>query len=342
MRINSFSPIPGILLTVLLSLLGASPLFAQRIMRISLENTERHVQVRMVRLFAERLSAQTGGTLKIEVYSRGSLYRDTDSLSAVAQGKVEMVVPGIWQLDPGVPDFAALMLPSVFGRDPAAVEALADGALGSKLNSRLEASGDYVVVGRWFDLGPLELFGVGRNIRSLDEIAGLSVRVANGRANEERLKVLGVEPVSISLSDFISYAERSLVDGVLTSYETIDSASLDRHGVTSSYEDDEYFGFYVPIVNRRFWAGLDEATRRAFASSWESVVPVEREEARRAQADAKAALVGRGMSVVVPNRDELARTRLRLLAAEDGIAARVGVSREILQILRSSFPQDRP
>jgi TRAP-type C4-dicarboxylate transport system substrate-binding protein len=221
-------------LVTLLLLLGTvyltPPLFAQKIMRVSLENTERHVQVRMVHLFAERLAAQTGGVLKIEVYSNGTLYRDSDSLSAVAQGKVEMVVPGIWQIDSGIPDFAALMLPSVFGRDPASIEALADGPLGKRLNARLEAADNYVVVGRWFDLGPLGLFGVTRKFRSLDEVAGLRIRVANGRTNEERIKALGGKPVSISLSDFPSYAERSLVDGVLSSYETIDSASLDRHG----------------------------------------------------------------------------------------------------------------
>ncbi|MDP3179597.1 MAG: TRAP transporter substrate-binding protein DctP [Spirochaetaceae bacterium] len=316
---------------------GTAPSSGPKLLRISLENPESHVQTRMVRIFAERLSSAVPGVFAIELHSGASLFRDADVLPALAQGKVEMAVPGIWQLDRYAPDAAALMLPSVFGRDEGELESLADGALGRRIAAQLEAAQSVRAIGRFMELGYLHLFGVKRALRGADALQGLSVRVAGGKANAERIAAMGALPIVIPPSDLRRYIEGGLVGALLSSYETVWSGGYDAWGVSSAYEDKEYFGFYIPLVGKDFWESLSPGSRAAIADAWESIAPASRAAAKEAQAAAAAELARRGMRIFRPDRAELETTRARLLELEDGIASRLGISAGALADLRAGI-----
>ncbi len=306
----------------------------RRIMRISLENKSGHVQVRMVERFVERLAARSGNELKIELYDDARLFRDADVVSALSLGKVEMAVPGIWQLDRFAPDFAALMLPSAFGYTEAEAARAVDGPFGAYLSSSLESALPLKVLGRWMELGGAQLFFVGRNVRDTE---GLRIRVPGGIANEERMRAFGSYPVAVAWPDLPSFIERGVVDAILTTYETIASAKLHEKGVGAVLEEDQYMAYYVPVLSRRFWSDLDESTRKSIADAWEETVDEARAEAQAAQAAAKRTLAEKGVRIQVASAAERAQKRAVLLGSESEIASRAHVSARAIELAATAF-----
>jgi len=187
-------------------------------LRISLENTAAHVQVLAVERFARDLQSGAAGRLLVEVYPEARLYRDRDVVAALAQGKVEMAVPGTWQLDRFEPAVGALLLPAFYGRPAAFGHQALAGPLGREIDRRLEASTGTLVLGRWLDLGPVHVFGVRRAILRHEDLAGLRIRIAGGVVNDLRLRALGAEPVLVPWPELPVRLAQGAADGVLSSF----------------------------------------------------------------------------------------------------------------------------
>lgn len=307
----------------------------QPLLRISLENAQDHVQVRVVQEFADVLTARTAGRLRVEVYPDAGLFRDRDVVRALYDGKVEMAVPGTWQLDRFEPSVGLLLLPVFYGRPSSYLHEQIDGELGAELDRRITESNGAVVLGRWIDLGPIHLFSVASPIRTHADIAGLKLRYAGGVVNELRLAALGAVPLPIAWPDFPEHLRRRSVDGVLTSYESIASAALWEAGIRYAFEDSQYFGRYVPLVSAGFWRRIPEDLRQIIATTWEEQVTLAREQAARAQERAKQTLQSHGVTVIVPTVAELDAARSRLLAAQPEMIERLGLDAEIISIIPS-------
>jgi C4-dicarboxylate-binding protein DctP len=304
---------------------------------VSVENVSAHFQAKATREFAEKLAARSAGELEVRYYDGAALYRDAEVVKRVAKGEVACAFPGLWQLDEMVPDTAVFMLPSVYGRSIAQMRELADGPLGVLVSKRVEEALGVVVIGPWLDAGYGQLFGAKLDIKEASDLLGMRIRVAGGRGNEERIRAFGASPVLIPFSDLPAYLKGGLLDGVLSTYETIDSAALDKQGLRSVLEDREYYPFYLPLVSRATWDAMSPKLRETVVACWREVVGSAREGSVAAQDKAKALLVARGLRVHVPGDDEIGRARAILLGEEGEIAARLSVSDEALGLLEKAF-----
>ncbi len=301
------------------------------VFRISVENSEDHVQTRGVLHFANELERRSHGRFRPEVYHSATLYRDRDVFRALAQGRVDMAVPGTWHISRFVPAVAAFLLPEFFGRDAEFVHQVSDGALGRVLSQRVEAALDVVVPGRWYDLGPAHLYFVDRSVTDHRQLRGLTVRVAGGRGNEMRIAALGGSPLSIAWGDLPEYLRSGAVDGVLTSHETVRSGQLWEYGITSGLEDHQYFPQYIPIIQRSFWDGLNQDDQLLISRVWEATVDRQRTEAADAQRRAQSILATRGITITsVPER-EIATIRSRLKEQQETMAINLGIPADILE-----------
>jgi len=318
----------------LLLFLSSTHLFSEPLMRISVENTPTHVQTRAVQRFAEKLQTRLEGRLKVEFYPGAALFRDQDVLGGMARGRVEMAVPGTWQIDKRIPGVGLFLLPEFFGQDGELNYRIMDSPLGEKIVESIENGLGVKVLGGWIDLGPAQLFSCGEPLTGYGDMAGKTVRVAGGLGNERRIAYLGGDPVVIAFPDLPYHLEQGKVQGVLTTYETVRSASLWDYGITSVFEDNEYFAQYVPMVAEEFWNRLPGDIRGIIIETWQEGVAEARAEARYAQGEAKNAFVEAGGQVVLPGRDYLSERREALMERSGDIAAAIGIPPEMREGLR--------
>lgn len=307
--------------------------------RISSENPSTHFQGRALRRFADLLTQRSGTLLKVEFYDGASLFRDRDALGAMARGDLEIAAPGLWQFDASVPDTAVWMLPEVYAQNIDWVRNLTDGALGQRISDEIETITGATVLGPWLDVGYGHIFSVEGKIKSSADISGKRIRVAGGKAHEERIRALGGKPIPIPLSDVSFYIQQNLIDGILSTYETVDTAGLDSFGLKTALEDREYYPFYIPLAAKGFWRKLDPAQKMLIESTWNEVVHEFREEAVKAQEEAKARLISRGLTVYTPSARKIRDIRQKLVAQESVMTEKVHISPEIFDMYRKTTQQ---
>lgn len=301
-------------------------------LRLSTENGPDHVQTRIVQRFVERVRAAAAGRIEIDFQPGARLFRDADVLRALRVGQVEMAVPGIWQLDRIEPAFALFLMPQFYGLGSAANYRVRDGALGQLASQRLDANLRLHVLGRWIDLGFAHVFTVEPPVQSERDLTGLRIRLPGGEPSLWRLAELGARPQVIPWPDVPNALRLRLIDGLVSTYEGVESAGLMRFGLRHVYEDSAYFAQYVPIVAGGFWARLDPDLQRLLSESWEAEVDEARALAAREQAEARAQLMTQGLRVVVPSAALLAETRRQLVARQGKLAIQLGIEPALLRM----------
>lgn len=300
-------------------------------LRISLDTNPTHVRNKGVEMFVENLKEKVGDTLEIEVYPSAQLYRDIDVGRALRQGSVEMAIPGTWVLDGMVPSAAITSLPMFYGIDEAATLELMDGAVGQAINSRIEDGICVKVLGPWMNLGFSHFYSTDKPLKSHEDLKGLKIRISGGTANAARAEGLGATPNVIPWPDVPLALSSGVVDAISSTHESIASAKLWDSGLRYSFEDQQWFGQYVPMVSCDFWESQPEEVRTAMTEAWSETIGEARKMAADAQQKARQTLMDNGIEMATASDEELARVREELMKSQDSIAAEMGIEPELVE-----------
>ena len=323
--------------TAVLAVAGfATGALAAEKFRISLETGPNHVRNISMKAFVDKLKAESAGRLDVEFYEGAALYKDRDVPKALAQGNLEMALPGLWQLDKFVPDAVILDLPMFYGATAEQVYAVMDGPVGKELNKKLEDKLRVVVIGRNMDLGHVNLFS-GFEIKSYDDIVGKKIRIPGGAASGARFKVLGANPVLIPWPDLPLAMTQGTVDGAITTFESVRSAKLWDSNVKYAFADRETFYQYVPMVSQAFWNRVSPDIRQFISETWDSTIDDIRKAAAERQASARVDAEKMGIKVTDPDPADLKAARQKLMAAQDDIIKETGIDPDFVGKVQSAL-----
>jgi len=292
--------------------------------RISVETGPNHVRNISLKAFVAKLKAEAAGRLEVEFYEGAALYRDRDVPKALAQGNIEMALPGLWNLDKFVPDAVVFDLPMFYGAKAEEIYAISDGPVGRELYAKLEEKLRAQVIGRPMDLGYVNLF-TSFPVNGYADIVGKKIRIPGGAANGERFKVLGANPVLVPWPDVPLAMTQGTVDGAITTFESVRSAKLWDSNVKYAFADREAFYQYVPMVSKVFWDRVSPDIRDFIVKTWESTIDDIRKQAAERQLEARADAEKMGIKVTEPSAADLKAARERLMAAQPAIIKETGI-----------------
>ncbi len=305
---------------------------AQQKMRISLDTNPTHVRNKGTAMFAAALKDRVGNKLAVEIYPSAQLFRDRDIPKALRQNAVEMAIPGTWQLDGVAPNTALPALPMFYGVDANTAHKMIDGALGQFINKRIEERLKVKILGKWMDLGFQHFYGVTKSISKYDDLKGLKIRFSGGSAHAARIKVLGGTATLIPWPDLPLALSQGVVDAVATTHESAFSAKLWDSGLKFGFEDYQYFGQYVPLVNLDFWNKQPKDIQNALTAAWNAVIDEQRKMAAQAQIDARDVLIKNGIKMAGPSKAEIVATRKRLMATQADLVKEMKIDADVVQL----------
>lgn len=292
---------------------------------ISLETGPNHVRNIAVVELAKKLEEATGGRLEVKVFHGASKYKGTNVPTALAQGALDMGMPGTWHLGKFLPSFNMPALPVFFGHPRAEQYKVWDGEVGKEMVRRLEKKLKVKVIGRWFDLGFAQLFFTEKDVKSHSELKGMKIRAPGGAANLARLETFGAAAIKIAWPDVPQALQRHTVDGVITTHESVRSAKLWDSGVKYSLHDNQSFFQYVPIMSMRAWKKLPPDIQKIVVDTWEANVDGVR---KTAEARQKSALVDgekEGIKVNYPTPEDIAKSRKELMASQPALIKKLRI-----------------
>ena len=227
-----------------------------------------------------------------------------------------MGIPGTWQLDGVAPNTAIQTLPMFYGVDEDTVHKIMDGKLGDFINKRMEEKLHVKILGKWMDLGFQHFYSVNKPINNYNDLKGMKIRFPGGSANAARIKELGGSPTLIPWPDLPLALSQGVVEGVTTTHQSAVTAKLWDSGLKHSFEDFQYFGQYVPMVNLDFWNKLPKDVQQALVDSWNATIGHERKIAHQAQIDARDTLMKNKMTIVSASKADIIAARKLLMKSQ--------------------------
>jgi TRAP-type C4-dicarboxylate transport system substrate-binding protein len=287
--------------------------------KITVDTVPNHPRNMGLVIFIEELQKRSGGRLAPKYYHSAQLYKDAHVTKALRTGTVEMAVPGNWVLEGFDTSASITMLPMFFGQPGKITEDLIDGEVGKAVNLSLEKKVGVKSPGRWFELGNDQTWTRNRKITKMEDFKGLKMRHSGGSIPEERLNAFGASAVFIAWPDVPMALVQGTVDGLCSTAKSVESAKLYEAGVKYGTFTRNFNGYYVPLVNLKFWNSLPAELQKIFVDVWNEGVTRQREIARTEQAEARKIMESKGVEIFEPSDEELAKWRKHLMPIQDKI-----------------------
>ena len=280
----------------------------ERSFKLALQNPKGHPLEVGASKFSELVAAKSGGKLKVNVFPGGTLGGDAANVSALQGGTIEFVLLNSGILASQVKDFEVFDFPFMFASAKEA-DAVVDGPFGEKLEAKLQDKG---IVGlAYFELGFRQLTNSKRPVNTVDDIAGLKLRVIPNAINVDWVKALGANPTPLAFPELYAALEQKAIDGQENPLSVIQANKF--------YEVQKYLTLtnhqYNPqslIFSKKIWDTLSPAEKKILEESALEASKFQRQVNRDAAAGQLDALKKAGMQVSEFSPAEQAKLREKL------------------------------
>lgn len=204
------------------------------------------------RKFAELVKERSEGFIEVQVFSNGSLYKDSEEMKALQNGDVQMIAPAISKLTHMVPELAVYDLPYAF-RSYEEVHEYAVSPAGEKLTNRLQ-SYNLMSLGIW-DSGFKQFSNNVRPISHYRNLQELRIRIMPSDILYEQYAIVGATPKRIEFNNVFSELASNNVDGQENTLSNITSKNLHSLQNYLTVSNHGYLGYFV-LFNLEFWNSL--------------------------------------------------------------------------------------
>ena len=293
-----------------------------RSFKFALQNPKGHPLEVGATKFAELVAAKSGGKLKVNVFAGGTLGGDAANVSALQGGTIEMVMLNSGILASQVKDFEVFDFPFIFANAKEA-DAVVDGPFGQKLHAKLADKG---IVGlAYTELGFRNLTNSKKPINTVDDIAGLKLRVIPNAINIDWVKALGANPTPLAFPELYAALEQKAIDGQENPLSVILANKMfevQKHLALTNHQ-------YNPqsiIFSKKVWDTLTPADHKVLQDAAAETAKFQRQVSRDAAASTLDALKKAGMQVTELPPAEQAKLREKLKPVIDKHGAAIAAT----------------
>ena len=218
---------------------------------------------------AERVSDQTGGRLRIDIYPSEQLGNERECIEQVQLGALAMTKASSAHLEAFIPKLKVLGLPYLF-RDDEHMWKVFNGPIGAEL---LAAGASKGLKGLCFyDAGARSFYTCEKQIKTPTDLAGMKIRVMQSEMCMKMVEAMGGSPTPIAWGELYTSLQQGVVDGAENNPP---SFHMSKH-----YEICKYYILTehsrppdVLVISAKVWSGLLPELQRALKEAVdESVV----------------------------------------------------------------------
>jgi tripartite ATP-independent transporter DctP family solute receptor len=280
----------------------------ERTFKFALQNPKGHPLEQGATKFSELVAAKSGGKIKVNVFPGGTLGGDAANVSALQGGTIEFVMLNSGILASQVKDFEVYDFPFMFANAKEA-DAVVDGPFGQKMHAKLADKG---IVGlAYTELGFRQLTNSKRAVNTVEDIAGLKLRVIPNAINVDWVKALGANPTPLAFPELYAALEQKAIDGQENPLSVIQANKFFEVQKFLTLTNHQYNPQSL-IFSKKVWDTLSPAEQKILQDSAVEASKYERQVNRDAAAGQLDALKKAGMQVSEFSPAEQAKLRDKL------------------------------
>jgi len=272
----------------------ASTTQAQKAIKLKLGNdlpATHSVNVRLKEAI-EAIAAETKGRVAIQLFPNNQLGSDTDMMSQVRSGALELATfPGT-VMSTLVPVTSLTGVGFVFpGYDK--VWAAMDGAVGNHIRAAI-AKTSLVPFETVWDNGFRQITSSTRPIGKPDDLKNFKIRVPVVPLWVSMFKSLGAAPVSLPLSEAYQALQTKVADGQENPLALIEAAKFYEVQKYCSLTNHAWDGFWA-VASGRVWKGVPADVQQVVAKHVNAAARKQRDDIAKANVDLQKALEAKGL-----------------------------------------------
>ncbi|WP_310463674.1 TRAP transporter substrate-binding protein [Sphaerotilus sp.] len=276
-----------------------------RTFKFALQNPKGHPLEIGANKFAELVAAKSGGKIKVNIFPGGTLGGDAANVSALQGGTIEFVMLNSGILASQVKDFEVFDFPFMFANGKEA-DAVVDGPFGQKLHAKLADKG---IIGLAFtELGFRNITNSKRPINTVEDLAGLKLRVIPNAINVDWVKAVGANPTPMAFPEVYAGLEQKAIDGQENPFSVILANKLFEVQKYLAVTNHQYNPQSI-IFSKKVWDTLSPAEQKALQDAATETSKFQRQVARDSAGTALADLKKAGMQVSEFSPAEQAKLR---------------------------------
>ncbi len=241
---------------------------------------------------AEQIKAATNGRVDIQVFPSSQLGSDTDMLSQLRSGALEMMTLSGLILSTLVPAASINGIGFAFADYDTVWKAM-DGSLGAYVRGQVEKVG-LVAMDRIWDNGFRQITTSTKPIATAQDLAGFKIRVPVSPLWTSMFSALGASPTSINFSETYSALQTHIVDGQEQPLAVINTEKIYEVQTYCSLTNHMWDGFWF-LMNRRVLQGLPADLREIVLTHINQAALQERSDVAKLNGESRGILEGKGM-----------------------------------------------
>ncbi|MBK6852086.1 MAG: TRAP transporter substrate-binding protein [Burkholderiales bacterium] len=280
----------------------------EKTFKFALQNPKGHPLEIGAQKFAELVAAKSGGKFKVNVFPGGTLGGDAANVSALQGGTIEFVQLNSGILASQVKDFVVYDFPFLFANAKEA-DVVVDGPFGQKMHAMLTEKG---IIGlAYVELGFRNITNSKKAINTVEDIAGLKLRVIPNAINVDWVKALGANPTPMAFPEVYAGLEQKAIDGQENPLSVILANKFYEVQKNLAVTNHQYNPQSI-IFSKKIWDTLTPADQKVLQDAAKEAAVYQRKVNRDKSADDLQELKKAGMAVTEFSPAEQAKLRAKL------------------------------
>ena len=306
--------------TVSVGIAAPAAMAADKVMKCGIvTNKDRSLSKGLVE-FGKILEKETGGSIKVQVFTDGVLGGDRQTLEGLQMGTIHCTSVSTGPIAAFVPQFDVFDLPFLF-KDKATAFKVVDGPIGQELLDKLPAVG--MIGFNYWENGFRHLTNNKREVKTAADIKGLKIRTLESKIHVDTWKQLGANPTPMSFSQLYTALEQGVVDGQENPFGNVVANKFNevqKYLTTTGH----VYNASPFLVSKKFYDGLTDKEKEAVKKAAKEAQTFQRAANDKEDQDSVAELTKRGMKITALNPGEQQKVVAELKPVYDKYSEALG------------------
>ncbi|WP_428488325.1 TRAP transporter substrate-binding protein [Rhodopila sp.] len=246
----------------------------------------------------KQIESATNGRVKLQVFPNSQLGNDTNMLSELRSGAMQMMGIGDNILAALVPAAAIDNIGFAFKDSQTAWDAL-DGAVGDPVRADITKVGLHPMHRIW-DEGFRQVTSSTKQIKTPQDLSGFKIRVPPSPISVDLFRALGAAPVTLNIAELYTALQTHVVDGQENPLGNIYTQKFYQVQKYCSLTNHMWVGYWI-LMNGTVWNGLEPADQKIVEDAFNAQALVQRKANEELDASLEGKLKAEGMEFFQPD-----------------------------------------
>jgi len=242
---------------------------------------------------AERIARESNGRVEVKIFPNNQLGGDTDMLSQVRSGGIDIFNAGTLVIATLAPVSAITGVGFAFNSYDQVWQAV-DGPLGNLIRGAFAKVGLHTFEKMW-DNGFRQITTSTRPIATAADLSGLKIRVPVSPMGIALFKALGATPASLQFSEVYSALQTKVVDAQENPLAIVQTAKLFEVQKFCSNTNHSWDGYHL-VFNGRSWRNLPEDVKTLVSRAFNEAGLQQRDDVRKLNETLQGELTAKGLA----------------------------------------------